>query len=269
MQRLIRQYPDATRVTVPEDAIVQEDLILARWQEAMAPLADTPSDPIREHDHLLGQIERLGALHREDPTHLGILRDLLTAEADLLGFETGDLWAATLRLEIARHATDLEYAEAPLDDADRLIIGQARSLVLQDAGLYPCVVDMLGTCGDQVVLAARLHSLGQDRFIEERPVSVAGRAMRTLRTLSSCPYADLLWGELYLISAQTPARPETTVALVLRRRGSPANERFYLTEDDLSGSHLISAFGHHRPSDADLTQAILQRWAEPTHTVTP
>ncbi len=65
-----------------------ESEMVQRWLKCKSRFeTKPPSTPLEEHDALLEVADRLEPLHKEDPRHLGVLRDLLTVYAQLLAFE--------------------------------------------------------------------------------------------------------------------------------------------------------------------------------------
>ena len=231
----------------------------ARASAIPLPLRNDPAT----HDALLETAGRLEKLFQQDPTHLGILRDMIVAYMQLLEFESTTSLGANICLLGARRISEFEQKASPLGPDDQRLVEGARTEIFCYMKLFPCVVDYLRKSGHaeeanpwQQVLAI----LGQEKFTDLGTFSVGKLTVQTFRNDGLPPNPQLLWEELYfVISGRDPKAPESTTAYVLVQQGPPGKEAYYLYFRAVNRSQLVLIFGRKKPDYEEL-----RNWIEGT-----
>jgi hypothetical protein len=237
-------------------AIAAQERIAARpWLAAgrrAATLAD--ADALQEHDGWIETVERLQEGLRHDPTHLGMLRDLLTADVELLSFEAGSPLGLRVCEMTAATATQFEAAAGPGDLADRQLIAQARRHVFFSMKLYPCLRDPSATTDESAIWKA----LGAPaEYLDLETFAVGRFTVNEQRVVDPCPTDGMLWDELFFVISSGASRlPENTTAYVLSRRGPRDGARYYLFFRSIRGERIVSVFGRESPDARSLRNMV-------------
>jgi hypothetical protein len=254
---LVRSRPDrrtslsdAERTALGSD----ETRAAAPWLAAKARLAKGGARSLAEqHDDWLEVSSALEEAHVKDPDHLGILRDLLVAYAQLLAFESSSALGRELFLGACRRLAEFEQKAAPLDDGARAAAARLRAWLFLVMDLPPAALSALTSPSELAEVRALLAPLGQDRF-QELPSARAGAfTVRVFQTTGSQPDEGLLWGEVYWVAtAGGDNRPDRTVAYVLARRGG----RSYLVFRSANQQRIVALYGAGRPARADVEKTV-------------
>jgi hypothetical protein len=254
---LVRSRPDRrTSLSDADQAAIISDETRAAgpWLAAKARLAKGgPRSLAEQHDDWLEVTSALEDAHLKDPEHLGILRDLVVAYAQLLAFETSSALGGELFRGACRRLAELEQKAAPLDDSARAGAARLRAWLFMVMDLPPAALSALTAPSDLAELRALLAPLGQDRF-EELPSSrVAPFTVRVFHTTQAQPDEGLLWGEIYWVAtAGGDNRPDRTVAYVLARRGG----RSYLVFRSANQQRIVALYGAGRPARDDVEKTV-------------
>jgi len=240
--------PDAASIAA------NERIAARRWLAAGSrDAALQSSDALQEHDAWIETVQRLQDGLRDDPTHLGMMRDLLTAEIELLSFEAGSPLGPRVCKMTSTAATQFESAAGPVDPADRQLIARARQHVFFSMKLYPCLSAATGELAIWKTLGAPTDFVLLDTF------AVGRFTVTEQRVVEPCPKGMMLWDELFfVISSGTNELPENTTAYVLGRRGQGQEARYYLFFRSIRGEQLVSVFGQESPELPSL-RSIVER----------
>ena len=214
------------------------------------------ADALQEHDAWIETVERLQDGLRQDPTNLGMMRDLLTADVQLLSFEAGSPLGPRVCEMTATAATQFEAAAGPVDPADRQLIGQARQHVFFSMKMYPCLSALSAASGEQGIW----KTLGVPTdFVLLDTFAIGRFTVTEHRVVEPCPKEGMLWDELFfVVSPGASSLPENTTAYVLSRRGLGQESRYYLFFRSIRGEQLVSVFAQESP-DVPFLRGIVER----------
>jgi hypothetical protein len=260
---LIRARPDG-RTSLSDSErralLAREPEATKLWQACKDRLAKADlARPEVEHDAWLQVAEQLEDRYRQDPEHLGVLRDLLTAYAQLLAFERNSGLGGNLCLLASRGLADFEARAAPLDAADQALCRHLRAWLLFVMRLYPAAEQAAAACApDQAQkLRAALAALGQDRFLSLEDFRAGPLTVRAYRTLARPPDPDLLWAEVqFLVSRAEGGPPDGTVKYSLMRRGDAGDTQYFLYFHSLNQSYLVRLYRATPPPYPELRRQV-------------
>jgi len=249
--RIDGNVPDAAAIAAKERIAARPWLAAARRVAAIR-----LGDALQEHDDWIAIVELLQDGSRHDPTHLGMMRDLLSAEAQLLSFEAGSLLGPRVCEMTASTATRFEAAAGPVDPADRQLIAQARQHVFFSMKMYPSLSAASELSGDLAIW----QSLGAPTaFVVLDTFAIGQFTVSEQRAVDPCPRDKMLWDELFfVVSAGASSLPENTTAYVLSRRSDEKETRYYLFFRSIRGEQLVSVFGQESP-DVTTLRGIVER----------
>jgi hypothetical protein len=244
-------FPDAAAIAAKERIAAGPWLAAARRAAAIR-----SGDALLEHDDWIAIVELLQDELRRDPTHLGMMRDLLTAEVQLLSFEAGSPLGPRVCEMTASAATRFDAAAGPVEPADRRLIAQARQHVFFSMKLYPPLSVASELTGDLAIW----QTLGAPTaFVVLDTFAIGQFTISVERAVDPCPRENMLWDELFfVVSAGTSSLPENTTAYVLSRRGDGQATRYYLFFRSIRGEQLVSVFGQESP-DVPILRGIVER----------
>lgn len=230
---------------------------LERWTKCLDPVKSVSTqETARRHDAWLAAVENLETARAEDPTHLGILRDLLLAYGQLLSFERGTPLGSNICLVAAARLAEFEASSKPLDPADHDLVWQLRAWLYLVMRMTPLAAEALSTmksASDAAPLRRALEAMNQRYFDEGNCVTVGPAVVRTFLNRGKCPDNEQMWPERCYVA--TPAAGGTldrAVMIALCR----SEGRYYLWLYALNRSALVMPYGATAPDGKAVWQQV-------------
>lgn len=239
------------------DLVAKEAPRLDRWMKCLERVKTVATqDAAARHDAWLEAVEKLEAAYQEDPTHLGILRDLLMAYGQLLTFERGTPLGSNVCLVAAARLGEFEALARPLEPADHELVWHLRAWLFFVMRMTPLAAEALSTmksASDAAPLRGALESIQQRYFDEGKCVKLGPVIVRTFLNRGKCPDNEQMWLERCYVA--TPAEGGTldrTVMVALCR----SEGRYYLWLYALNRSALVLPYGKTAPDGKALWQQV-------------
>ena len=259
-QWLIRVLPpDSPVVSMTATEIAAAEAPSSRsWCRALARLtAARWEDPIVQHDALLEAAHRMEQALRDDPSHYGLMRDLLTTYTNLLVFEQETQLGSSICLVSSALLEKFERAVAPPDGPDRELMRRTRVWLYYVMELYPLAAVELAASGIDPMtetLRITLEELGQDSFRAKESFKAADLEVRVFQAEGVPPDEAFPWGHTYfIVSPAANAPPASSVAFVLvRSRG-----RHEIHFRSLNRARMLRTLGREEPKLEDLKRFVI------------
>ncbi len=243
------------------EIVSRERASWARWQACKNRLAlGPPTSGEETHDALLETVENLEDLHLSDESHLGVLRDLLTACVQLLIFERETGLGANICSLASRYLRDFDAIAEP---ADRILAQRLRAWILLVMGLHPLAAEAAAAARGEPDVESALKALGQDKFEEAGGFEAGRLAVRVVKSAGKPPDPNLLWADTYFLA--TPPREALlcrNAACTLSRRGTDGREKWYLCFLSFNRVLPIVMYGGSKPTFEEVRARVARFFAE-------